>query len=107
MADSSATHKVTVAVDLPDNASEIVYFYLREANARSTADEVFPRGQEYRLALSAAGIGSIQLPTPDNTGAASWNWHIYLPNQTRYACTIAYSGSTRQLADIIEAGTLL
>lgn len=107
MSDSSATYTVAVAADLPDNGSETVYFYLMTDSAVSTVDEVFPKRQEYKLTLSAAGVGSIRLPVADNTGATAWTWHIYLPNHSRISCSISYTAGTQQLADIVDGGTAL
>ena len=106
MSNTAATYYTTVSCDLPDNGGEIVYFYLETTIAPTSADEVIPRRQEYKLTLNASGMGSILLPTPDNTGVAQWNWKIRLPHSNEHTCAIAYSASTQTLADILGQAAL-
>ena len=107
MSDSNATYTVTINVSLPDNAAEIVRFYLFTEKARNTLDEVFPYRQEYKLTLDADGAGTIALPTPDNTGASSWTWRVFIPRQNVHVVTLAYSAGAQELADLLEAGSYL
>lgn len=106
MANSVATHKTLITCALPDNPEATLYFYLDTAIAPTSADEVVPKRNEYKLALDENGDGSIYLPTPDNTGVAQWNWKIRLPHSNEHTCAIAYSASAQTLADILGQAAL-
>lgn len=101
MADSNATHTRTIAVDLPDYASQDVNFRLMSTVAIADS-EVFPQ-KEYTLTLDGSGEGTIALPTPDNTGDDAWTWEITLPDKRATTATLAYAAGTLQLATWLAA----
>lgn len=99
---TTATYATTLHLDLPDNPGALVMFALNTELA-SSADEVFPYETKYRLRLDAAGEGTIQLPTPDDTGVAAWSWIVYLPaSDSTYTINVAYDESTQELADLLD-----
>lgn len=106
MTNTLATHKTLVSANLPDNPEEVVYFYLDTSIAPSSADEVIPKRQEYKLTLDDEGEGTIYLPTPDNTGVAQWNWKVRLPRHNEHTFALAYSAGTQTLADLLGQSAL-
>lgn len=97
---TSATYRTSIHADLPDNPDARVKFTLLTDRA-TAGDEVIPYRRTYRLLLDGNGAGTIELPTPDNTGAASWTWYVRLPSGGPYQASIAYSASTQELADLL------
>lgn len=96
MTDSSATLARSVVCDLPDYPFGKVAFHLATRLAIA-GTETFPT-LKYELTLDGNGQGTQVLPTPDNTGDASWLWNVVLPNGSNYRATLAYSASSIQLS---------
>lgn len=99
---TNATYETDVHVDLPDNPLARLLFTLETDRATAGA-EILPYQRTYRLALDANGAGTIELPTPDNTGAASWSWRVRLPSGGPYLISLAYSATPQELADLLAA----
>jgi len=99
---TSATYQTTINVDMPDNPYGRLLFTL-ETDRATAGDEIIPHQRTYRLALDADGVGNIDLPTPDNTGVASWSWYVRLPSGGPYLITVAYDAAAQELADLLAA----
>lgn len=98
---TNATYYRTVTADLPDYPSSTVAFYLITALAIAGA-EVFP-GKSYSMTLDANGVGTINLPTPDNTGEAAWSYKITLPSGESYENTLVYDAGALPLATWLQS----
>lgn len=98
---TSASYRTDINVDLPDNPLARVLFTL-ETELAAANDEVFPYLRTYRLLLDGNGRGTIELPTPDNTGEAAWSWYVYLPASGPYLVNIAYDADAQELADLLD-----
>lgn len=98
---SSATYRTTISVDLPDNPYGRLLFTL-ETELAAANGEIFPYLRTYRLKLDASGRGTIELPTPDNTGVAAWSWYVRLPASGPYLINVAYDAADQPLADLLD-----
>lgn len=100
LVDSVATYATELGVILPDNPGAEVNFRLATNLAlTATPNEIFPYRQMYSLFLDDDGVGTIFLPTPDNTGATTWDWTVLLPEGNSYTFSLPYSAALQQLAD--------
>lgn len=97
---TSASYSTAVHMHLPDCPYRWVGYEL--GDLATAGEEAFPDTWAYRVRLDVHGEGTIMLPTPDNTGAATWSWNVYLPDDpTTYNINLPYSNSTQELADLL------
>lgn len=99
---SNATYTTVVTAHLPDAAGKSIYFAVNTDVALvNDTDEIFPYKALYVMVLDEDGAGSIELPTPDNTGVASFSWYVHLPRNNRYTVPIAFDADPQDLADLL------
>lgn len=98
---TNATNSTTITADLPDFASDTIKFVLLSSIAIS-GTEVFP-GKVYTMTLDVNGVGSTDIPTPDEDGTLAWLWDIELPDGRNQRVSIAWSAISQDIATILAA----
>lgn len=101
MTDSTGTYLRTVAVDAPDLGAQTITFELKSSVAVASNNEIFPITKTYTLTLDADGLGSIQLPCPDNTGTLAWLWIVDINNHQYF--TLSYDAASITLGELLTA----
>lgn len=97
---TAATYYRTVTIDLPDAAAGVLKF-VNFARFTGAGAEIIEEGRVYSVTLDANGVGSVNLPTPDNTGTTAATYTVIYPIGDTDTISLLYNASSITLAGLV------